>query len=177
MSAASRPPRPRALFVAALLLLTLALAGANRPASVSQFPRSQGHSRARVARLLAPRAARFAQRTEMAVYYHAFWPALDALSRAKGRATRHRASGAEPTAGEQRTPRGRLPQARAPTRSIRLAGWPAGNGGWDTLGGRAPVVAGHPARAQPHGLPIRRSTSARSCARLTGCRARSSTPS
>src|SRR2546422_8580240 len=28
-------------------------------------------------------AARFAQRTEMAVYYHAFWPALDALSRAK----------------------------------------------------------------------------------------------
>src|SRR2546422_10154844 len=28
-------------------------------------------------------AARFAQRTEMAVYYHAFWPALGALSRAK----------------------------------------------------------------------------------------------
>src|SRR5256886_6298658 len=83
MSAASRPPRPRALFVAALLLLTLALAGA---IALQAYRNFLGH-KATAERVLRDysrlAAARFAQRTEMAVYYHAFWPALDALSRAK----------------------------------------------------------------------------------------------
>jgi len=83
MSVASRPPRPRALFVAALLLLTLALAGA---IALQAYRNFLGH-KATAERVLRDysrlAAARFAQRTEMAVYYHAFWPALDALSRAK----------------------------------------------------------------------------------------------
>src|SRR2546427_894138 len=83
MSAASRPPRPRALFVAALLLLTLALAGA---IALQAYRNFLGH-KATAERVLRDysrlAAARFARRTEMAVYYHAFWPALDALSRAK----------------------------------------------------------------------------------------------
>src|SRR5256886_4257028 len=83
MSAASRPPRPRALFVAALLLLTLALAGA---IALQAYRNFLGH-KATAERVLRDHsrlaAGRFAQRTEMAVYYHAFWPALDALSRAK----------------------------------------------------------------------------------------------
>src|SRR5213594_3933348 len=83
MSAAPRPPRPRALFVAALLLLTLALAGA---IALQAYRNFLGH-KATAERVLRDysrlAAARFAQRTEMAVYYHAFWPALDALSRAK----------------------------------------------------------------------------------------------
>src|SRR3989442_14329020 len=83
MSAASRAPRPRALVVAALRLLTLAVAGAIAPQAYRNF---LGH-KATAERVLRDysrlAAARFAQRTEMAVYYHAFWPALDALSRAK----------------------------------------------------------------------------------------------
>src|SRR5690242_12455023 len=83
MSAASRPPRPRALFVAALLLLTLALAGA---IALQAYRNFLGH-KATAERVLRDysrlAAARFANRTEMALYYHAFWPALDALSRAK----------------------------------------------------------------------------------------------
>src|SRR6266704_2246207 len=83
MSASSRPPRPRALFVAALLLLTLALAGA---IALQAYRNFLGH-RATAERVLRDyarlAAARFANRTEMALYYHAFWPALDALSRAK----------------------------------------------------------------------------------------------
>src|SRR5438034_1624555 len=75
MSAASRPPRPRALFVAALLLLTLALAGA---IALQAYRNFLGH-KATAERVLRDysrlAAARFAQRTEMAVYYHAFWPA------------------------------------------------------------------------------------------------------
>src|SRR3989475_80335 len=83
MSTVSRPPRPRALFVAALLLLTLALAGA---IALQAYRNFLGH-RATAERVLRDyarlAAARFANRTEMAVYYHAFWPALDALSRAE----------------------------------------------------------------------------------------------
>ena len=83
MRASSRPPRPRALFVAALLLLTLALAGA---IAVQAYRNFLGH-KATAERVLRDyarlAAARFANRTEMALYYHAFWPALDALSRAK----------------------------------------------------------------------------------------------
>lgn len=87
MSDSARPPRPRALFVAALLLLTLALAGA---IALQAYRNFLGH-KATAERVLRDysrlAAARFANRTEMAFYYHAFWPALDALSRAKaGRA-------------------------------------------------------------------------------------------
>src|SRR2546422_3847468 len=67
----------------------------------------------------------------------------------KGRSTWHRASGAEPPAGEQRAPRGRLPQARALHLSIQPAGRPAGNGGGGTPRGRAAGGAGHPARPHP----------------------------
>jgi len=83
MRTSSHPPRPRALFVAALLLLTLALAGA---IAVQAYRNFLGH-KATAERVLRDyarlAAARFANRTEMALYYHAFWPALDALSRAK----------------------------------------------------------------------------------------------
>jgi len=83
MSASSRPPRPRALFVAALLLLTLALAGA---IALQAYRNFLGH-RATAERVLRDysrlAAARFAQRTEMAVYWSVFSPAIDALSRAK----------------------------------------------------------------------------------------------
>ena len=83
MSAASRPPRPRALFVAALLLLTLALAGA---IALQAYRNFLGH-KATAERVLRDyarlAAARFAERTEMALYWSAFSPALDALSRTK----------------------------------------------------------------------------------------------
>src|SRR3989441_11628399 len=83
MRAASRPPRPRALFVAALLLLTLALAGA---IALQAYRNFLGH-KATAERVLRDysrlAAARFAQRTEMAVYWSVFSPAIDALSRAK----------------------------------------------------------------------------------------------
>src|SRR5256885_10504475 len=83
MSTSSRPPRPRALFVAALLLLTLALAGA---IALQAYRHFLGH-KATAERVLRDyarlAAARFANRTEMALYSHAFGPALDALSRAK----------------------------------------------------------------------------------------------
>src|SRR6266550_1532976 len=83
MSAASRPPRPRALFVAALLLLTLALAGAIALQAYRNFLVHKATAERVLRDYSRLAAARFAQRTEMAVYYHAFWPALDALSRAK----------------------------------------------------------------------------------------------
>src|SRR2546430_3435443 len=63
MSAASRPPRPRALFVAALLLLTLALAGA---IALQAYRNFLGH-KATAERVLRDyarlAAARFANRT------------------------------------------------------------------------------------------------------------------
>ena len=83
MSAAPRPPRPRALFVAALLLLTLALAGAIALQAYRNFLGHKAtaervlHDYARLA------AARFANRTEMNFYYENFSPAMDALMRAK----------------------------------------------------------------------------------------------
>jgi signal transduction histidine kinase len=84
MSSARRNPRPRGVFIAALLLLTFALAGA---IALQAYRNFLGH-RATAERVLRDyarlAAARFANRTEMALYYHAFWPALDALSRAKG---------------------------------------------------------------------------------------------
>src|SRR5437016_10242871 len=83
MSAGSRAPRPRGLFIAALLLLTLALAGAIALQAYRNFLGHKAtaervlHDYARLA------AARFANRTEMNFYYDAFSPALDALTRAK----------------------------------------------------------------------------------------------
>src|SRR5256714_2875622 len=83
MSAGSRPPRPRGLFIAALLLLPLGLAGAIALQAYGNFLDHRAtaervlHDYARLA------AARFAERTEMALYWSAFSPALDALSRAK----------------------------------------------------------------------------------------------
>src|SRR2546430_9671070 len=83
MSPSTRSPRPRALFIAALLLLTLALAGA---IALQAYRNFLGH-KATAERVLSDyarlAAARFANRTEMAFYYQAFWPALEALSRAK----------------------------------------------------------------------------------------------
>ena len=83
MSDSSRPPRPRALLVATLLVLTLVLAGA---IALQAYRNFLGH-KATAERVLRDyarlAAARFANRAEMALYYHAFWPALDALSRAK----------------------------------------------------------------------------------------------
>src|SRR5205823_5068995 len=83
MSAGARAPRPRGLFIAALLLLTLALAGA---IALQAYRNFLGH-KATAERVLRDyarlAAARFADRTEMALYWSAFSPALDALSRAK----------------------------------------------------------------------------------------------
>ena len=83
MSDSSRPPRPRALFVAALLLLTLVLAGV----LALQARRTFLDHRATAERVLRDNArlaaARFAQRVGMELYYTTFWPIVDALSRAK----------------------------------------------------------------------------------------------
>jgi len=83
MKPGAGPTRPRGLFIAALLLLTLALAGAIALQAYRNFldhkatAESVLHDYARLA------AARFAQRTEMAVYWSAFWPGLETLSRVK----------------------------------------------------------------------------------------------
>ena len=85
MSTASRPrpPRPRALFVAALLLLTLVLAGV----LALQAHRTFLDHRATAERVLRDNArlaaARFAQRVGMELYYSTFWPTVEALSHAK----------------------------------------------------------------------------------------------
>src|SRR2546430_4883524 len=83
MSTSSRPPRPRALFVAALLLLTLALAGA---IALQAYRNFLGH-KATAERVLRDyarlAAARFAQRTEMAGDWSVFLPPVDAPSRAE----------------------------------------------------------------------------------------------
>src|SRR6266568_558976 len=75
--------RPRGLFVAVLLLLTLALAGIIAFEAHRTF---LGH-RATAERILQDyarlAAARFAQRTAMNLYYHAFSPAIEAMARAK----------------------------------------------------------------------------------------------
>ncbi|HYR30837.1 MAG TPA: HAMP domain-containing sensor histidine kinase [Gemmatimonadales bacterium] len=82
MSDSTRPPRPRALFVAALLLLTLVLAGV----LALQAHRTFLDHRATAERVLRDNArlaaARFAQRVGMELYYTAFWPAVNALSHA-----------------------------------------------------------------------------------------------
>ncbi len=83
MSTVSRPPRPRALFVAALLLLTLVLAGV----LALQAHRTFLDHRATAERVLRDNArlaaARFAQRVGMELYYSTFWPTVEALSHAK----------------------------------------------------------------------------------------------
>src|SRR5882762_777506 len=83
MSDSSRPPRPRGLFVAALLLLTLALAGV----LALQAHRTFLDHRATAERVLQDNArlaaARFGQRVGMELYYTTFWPTVDALSHAK----------------------------------------------------------------------------------------------
>src|SRR5713226_7027303 len=83
MKPASRPPRPRGLFIAALLLLTLALAGA---IALQAYRTFLGHKATaeRVLRDYARIAAgRFVRRAGMILYYSAFSPLQDALSRAK----------------------------------------------------------------------------------------------
>src|SRR5260370_5459290 len=83
MKPASRRPRPRGLFIAALLLLTLALAGA---IALKAYRTFLGHTAPaeRVLRDYARLAAsRFANRAGMEMYYSAFMPVQDALSRAK----------------------------------------------------------------------------------------------
>src|SRR5438445_13659652 len=83
MNFSTRSPRPRALFIAALLLLTLVLAGAIALQAYRNFLGHKAtaervlHDYARLA------AARFANRTEMSFYYDAFSPAADALMRVK----------------------------------------------------------------------------------------------
>src|SRR2546430_2604808 len=83
MRSGTRSPRPRGLFIAALLLLTLALGGRIGLQAYRNFLGQRAtaervlHDYARLA------AARFANRTEMNFYYDAFSPALDALTRAK----------------------------------------------------------------------------------------------
>ncbi len=83
MSDSTRPPRPRGLFVAALLLLTLALAGV----LALQAHRTFLDHRATAERVLQDNArlaaARFGQRVGMELYYTTFWPTVDALSHAK----------------------------------------------------------------------------------------------
>src|SRR2546426_6561601 len=83
MSAAPRPPRPRALFVAALLLLTLALAGA---IALQAYRNFLGH-KATAQRVLHdyPRlaAARFPNRTQVNFHYANFPPAREAPTRAQ----------------------------------------------------------------------------------------------
>src|SRR5438552_19110072 len=83
MEPGSRPSRPRGVLIAALLLLTLALAGAIALQAYRNFLGHKAtaeralHDYARLA------AARFANRTEMSFYYEAFSPAADALMRVK----------------------------------------------------------------------------------------------
>src|SRR5438874_1848906 len=83
MEPGSRPSRPRGVLIAALLLLTLALAGAIALQAYRNFLGHKAtaervlHDYARLA------AARFANRTEMSFYYDAFSPAADALMRVK----------------------------------------------------------------------------------------------
>src|SRR5437660_3183273 len=83
MEPGSRPHRPRGVFIAELLLLTLALAGA---IALQAYRNFLGH-KATAERLLHDyarlAAARFANRTEMVFYYDAFSPAVDALMRVK----------------------------------------------------------------------------------------------
>ncbi len=83
MSPAPRPPRPRGVFIAALLLLTLALAGAIALQAYRTFLDHKAtaekvlRDNARVA------AARFASRLSTELWYVAYMPPLDALWRAK----------------------------------------------------------------------------------------------
>ncbi len=83
MSDSARPPRPRALFIAALLLLTLVLAGVLALQAHWTFL----DHRATAERVLRDNArvaaARFASRLSSELWYVAFMPPLDALWRAK----------------------------------------------------------------------------------------------
>src|SRR6266705_1829388 len=83
MNASIPRTRPRGLFVAVLLLLTLALAGIIAFEAHRTF---LGH-RATAERILQDyarlAAALFAQRTAMNLYYHAFSPAIESMARAK----------------------------------------------------------------------------------------------
>src|SRR2546429_6574079 len=144
MEPGSRPSRPRGVLIAALLLLTLALAGA---IALQAYRNFLGH-KATAERVLHDysrlAAARFAQRTEMAVYYHAFWPALDALSRAKaGRpgtelpAPNHLPVSSEPHAADFR-------KLARYTFRYDLRGGRLETAGWAPAPGRRPGVGGTP---------------------------------
>src|SRR6266702_4852123 len=78
-----RPPHPRGVFVAVLLLLTLALAGV----ITLEAHRTFLYHRATAERILHDyarlAAARFASRTHEELWYVAFMPGLDALVRAR----------------------------------------------------------------------------------------------
>ena len=83
MSAPISKTRPRGLFVAVLLLLTLVLAAV----ITLQAHRTFLYHRATAERILRDyarlAAARFASRVTQELWYMAFWPAVDALSHAK----------------------------------------------------------------------------------------------
>src|SRR5690348_13774337 len=83
MSPAPRPPRPRGVFIAALLLLTLVLTGA----IALQAYRTFLDHKATAERVLRDNArvaaARFASRLSSELWYVAYMPPLDALWRAK----------------------------------------------------------------------------------------------
>jgi signal transduction histidine kinase len=83
MKPASRPPRPRGLFIGALLLLTLALAGAIALQAYRTFLDHKATAERVLRDYARLAAARFANRAGMEVYYSAFMPVQDALSRAK----------------------------------------------------------------------------------------------
>src|SRR5258708_16120331 len=83
MKPASRPPRPRGLFIGALLLLTVALGGAIALQAYRTFLDHKATAD-RVLRDYARLAAsRFANRAGMEMYSSAFMPVQDALWRAK----------------------------------------------------------------------------------------------
>lgn len=83
MSSSSRPPRPRGVFIAALLLLTLPLAGAIALQAYRTFLDHKATAERVLRDYAGLAAARFWQRAGMEVYYSAIWPVQDALSRAK----------------------------------------------------------------------------------------------
>src|SRR2546430_9653181 len=83
MEPGSRPSRPRGVLIAALLLLTLALAGAIALQAYRNFLDHKAPAERVLSDYARLAAARLANRTEMAFYYQAFWPALEALSRAQ----------------------------------------------------------------------------------------------
>src|SRR5579884_3432606 len=78
-----RPAQARGLFVAALLLLTLALAAVLAIQAHAAFVNHRATAERVLRDYARLAAARFAQRAAMQLYYMAFWPVTDALVRAR----------------------------------------------------------------------------------------------